>query len=284
MFGPAVMDVSYNYVQDGGQNKKAAEKFDAQMAGHDATTAGYIGTLKGIYDGYAKYAQEFGDKAQPIMDALTGDISGMEGYIKDYGTNLAESKGTFIDGVQLDPSSTRTREEYQGNNAAAYGKAREKLIQEQASQGMAPNSGANRQLTLAEAAGSSGAANTAYKDWRNQYNQDIQAKQNGLATYQSLLGKQGDLQGQVMSARGGLISANKDIMNAKIGADTARASGYQDLASLEEARRQETLALGQQQQSNARQDADLKQQLTAKLTGRDKSIANGTYVTNTWTG
>jgi hypothetical protein len=276
-----IQHFSYNTVGEAKQNKEAAAKFDAQMAGHDATSASYVATLKGIYDGYGKYAQEFGDKAQPIMDALTGDIKGMEGYIKDYGTSLAESKSTFTDGVNLDPSATRTREEYQGNNAASYGKAREKMNQEQAAQGIAPSAGGNRAINLAEAAGSTSAANTAYKDWRTQYNNDIVNKQNGLATYQSLLGKQGDLQGQVMSARGGLISANKDIMQAKIGAGEAQAAGYQDLASLEEARRQETLALGQQQQNNARMNDDLKQQAAAKLTSFDKyASTNGGWINN----
>lgn len=269
-------NISYDYVSAGQQDEAAAKAFDAIMAGHDAASQAYIDKLTSIYDGYQTYAKEFGDKAQPIIDALTGDIGDMQGYIKKYGDALDESRSTLMDGINIDPSATRTREEYQGNVAANYGRQREQLNQQMASQGINPfaNKGATRDLALSEAAAQTGAANTAYKDWRNQYNDDIKAKQQGQAMYANLLGKQGDLQGQVITARRGVIDANKDVMTAKIGADQARASGLTDLLSLQENRRQEALKLGQQQQENARADADIMQQLGAKLTNRDKWAAS----------
>jgi len=282
-FGGADFKRPYQYVKeaDTGERspaRKAAQAFDALMAGHDATTAGYVSTLKSIYDGYGKYAKDFGDKAEPILKALTGDIGNMEKYIGEYGSLLDESKSLFTDGINIDPNATRTREEYMGNAAAQYGQAREKQIRDMASQGLNPyaNKGADRQLNLATAAGLTNAANTAYKDWRNQYNQDIQAKQQATGQYAGLVGQKGALQGQVISARGGLIGVNKDIMEAKIGADQLRAQGYQDLTSLNESRRSEQLKLGQQQQENLRQQADIRQQLTAKLTPYDRAVASGT--------
>ncbi|WP_293752420.1 hypothetical protein [uncultured Paraglaciecola sp.] len=57
-------------------------------------------------------------------------------------------------------------------------------------------------------------------------------------------------------------------------ASKERATGYEGLTSLAEARRQEALGLGQQQQANARSAADIKQQLTAKLTSKDKRLGS----------
>ena len=79
-----------NTLKNGQQDAKAAKAFDAIMAGHDAASQAYINQLTGIYNGYQKYAEEFGDSAKPIMEALTGDIGEMQGYIKDYGNVLDE--------------------------------------------------------------------------------------------------------------------------------------------------------------------------------------------------
>jgi hypothetical protein len=217
------------------------------------------------------------------MEALTGDIEDMQGYIKEYGTTLDEIKPTMMDGINIDPSATRTREEYQGNVMAAFEKQREQQKQQQQSQGMNPyaNKGASRAASLGVASAMSDAGNKAYSNWRTQYNQDVQAKQRGQGIYAGLLADKGAMEGQIMQARGGLIDANKSIMDAKIGAGQARAAGVSDLLSLAENRRAEALKLGQQQQENARQDADIQQQLEAKLTKRDKFIKNARFG---WTG
>lgn len=263
-FGPTE---TQRYVDNGNQDTAAANAFDAIMAGHDATSNNYVKKLQSIYDGYAKYAKDFGDKAQPIMDALGGDITDMQGYIQDYGKNLADIKDTMLNGIMVDPNATRTREEYQGNLAAAYGKQREQQKQSMESQGLNPyaNKGADRQASQNLAAGMTNAGNTAYSDWRKQYNSDIQAKQQAAGTYGGLLANQAGMQGTVMQARGGLIDDNKSIMDAKIGADQARANGTEGLLSLAENRRSEALKLAQQQQENQRQNADITQQLQAKI-------------------
>lgn len=267
--------IPYQYVKDGQQDKKAASEFDAIMAGHDATSQAYVGKLQSIYDGYGKYAKEFGDAAKPLMDALGGDIEEMQGYITDYGSVLDEVRPTMMDGIRVDPSATRTREEYQGNVAATYGKQKEQLANQMKSQGLNPyaNKGASRDLALSQAAAMTGAANTAYKDWREGYNRDIGTKAALQGQYAGLVGQKGALQGQVMQARGGLIDANKSIMDAKISAGQAQAAGTEGLLSLAEARRSEALALGQQQQENQRYQDDMKQQLSAKLTSKDKWAA-----------
>lgn len=268
-------DVTYNVVNGPQQDQKAADAFDALMAGHDATSASYVQKLQSIYDGYGKYAADFGDKAQPIIDSLSGDITEMQGYIKDYGANLDEIKPIMMDGINVDPSATRTREEYQGNVAAAYAKQQEQQKQSMESQGMNPyaNTGASRAASLGVASAMSDAGNKAYSDWRTQYNSDIQAKQKGQAEYAGLLGQKGAMQASIMQGRGVQLNANKSILDAKIGAGQAQAAGVTDLLSLAESRRQEALALGQQQQQNAMQNTDITQQLNAKLTGTDRWAA-----------
>lgn len=281
----AMQQYSSNFHFGGGGGLGAAlikNPLDEQMAAHDENTKAYTDKLKSIYDGYSQYAKEYGDKAQPIMDALNGDIKGMEGYIGDYGKTLEDIKPTMMYGINVDPSATRTREEYQGNVAAAYGKSREQQAQQMTSQGMNPyaNSGASRATNLSEAAGRADAGNKAYKDWRTQYNQDVQAKQAGMANYAGLQAKQGDMQGNVMATRNGLIDAQGKIMAAKMGADQAKATGYEGLGSLEEARRAETLGLAQQKQANSRTDQDIFQQMTAKKP--PTTVATRDAAGNTW--
>jgi hypothetical protein len=211
------------------------------------------------------------------MDALTGDISGMEGYIKNYGDTLAEVKDTMLNGITVDPNATRTREQYQGGVAAAYAKTAEKQKQDMESQGLNPfaNTGATRQTELARTADMANADNQAYSDWRTQYNKDMQAKGQMAGQYATLEGKQADMQGQVMSGRSGLLSGQKSIYDATMGATQAKAAGYENLQSISEQRRQEQLALAQQAQEQANLDNDLKQQQEAKLTPFDKMMSGG---------
>jgi hypothetical protein len=272
------VDENYQYVEQGGQDKKAASAFDAIMAGHDATSSAYTKQLKALYDGYGKYAKDYGDKAQPIIDALTGDIKGLEGYRGDYEKTLSGIQDNMLNGINLDPSATRTREEYQGNVAAANAQATEQQKQQMQSQGLNPyaNTGASRANSLAGAAGLADAGNKAYADWHKQYNADVVSKQNGQASYAGLQSKLGDMQNNIMVGRGNVLSANKSIYDANMGSDQAKSTGYEGLASLAEARRAEALKLGQQQENNARTNNDLNQQLDAKLTRSDRFLANYT--------
>jgi hypothetical protein len=243
-----------------------ADAFDAMMAGYDNKSAGYADQLTALYKGYGQYAKEYGDKAQPIIDALNGDIPQMESYIKNYGSNLDEIKDTMNNGINLDPSATRTREQYQGNVAAANAKATDLQKQQMNSQGLNPyaNTGATRATNLAGAASMADAANKAYADWHTQYNTDVQAKQKGMAGFADLQSRQTDAQSKLMEGRGLILGANKSIMDANIAASKDEATGMEGLASVNESRRAEALKLGQQQQENAANTADLTNQWISK--------------------
>lgn len=248
--------------------------FDAMMAGFDAQSAGYADQLTALYKGYGQYAKEYGDKAQPIIDALNGDIPQMESYIKSYGSNLDEIKDTMNNGINLDPSATRTREQYQGNVAAANAKATDLQKQQMNSQGLNPyaNTGATRATNLAGAASMADAGNKAYADWHTQYNTDVQAKQKGMAGFADLQSRQADAQSKLMEGRGLVLGANKSIMDANIAASKDQATGMEGLASVNESRRAEALKLGQQQQENAANKTDLTNQLLSKLTADEKVL------------
>jgi hypothetical protein len=258
----------FQYVIKGKRDKKADSELNGIMAVHDATTAAYTSKLKALFDGYGQYAKDYGAKAQPIIDALTGDIKGLEGYRGDYEKTLNGIQDNMLNGINLDPSATRTREEYQGNVAAANAQATEQQKQQMQSQGLNAyaNTGASRANSLAGAAGLADAGNKAYSDWHKQYNADVVAKQNGQASYAGLQSKLGDMQNNIMAGRGNVLNANKSIYDANMQSGQATATGYEGLASLEEYRRAEALKLGQQQEANARTNDDIEQQLRAKLT------------------
>jgi hypothetical protein len=268
----------YNTVEDDPEAAKAdaqSRAFDLIMAGLDNQSNQFSEKLKGIYDGYSQYAKDYGAKAQPIMDALSGDISGMEGYIKNYGNTLAEVKDIMLNGIMVDPNATRTREQYQGGVAAAYAKTAEKQKQNMESQGLNPyaNTGATRQTDLQRSADMASADNQAYSDWRTQYNKDVAAKGQLAGAYAGLEGKQVDMQGQLMGGRSNLLAGQKSLFDANLGASAATAAGYENLQGIAEQRRQEQLALAQQASAEAAQYNDLKQQQEAKLTPYDKIYA-----------
>ena len=89
------------------------------------------------------------------------------------------------------------------------------------------------------------AGNKAYMDWRSQYNKDIQAKQQGQATYASLQSNLGQMESGVMTGRGMMLNADKSVFDANMGANLAKSTGIEGLASVQEARRAETLKLAQ---------------------------------------
>lgn len=257
---------TYDAINPGQQDEKAAADLNRKMAAHDAASASYTKKLKALYEDYNKYATTYGDQAQSINDALAGDIEGLQGYIGDYKNTLNDIKSNMMDGVNLDPSATNTREIYQGNVAAQFGKAREKQKQEALSQGLNPysNTGANRANSLAEAASLADAGNKAYTDWRSQYNNDVQAKQRGQSQFATLQAGLGTMHNGVMSGRGMMLNTDKSIFDAKMKANEFKATGYEGLSSLQEARRSETLGFAQQKQNNAQTYNDLMQQTKAK--------------------
>jgi hypothetical protein len=268
----------YNAVEDARENTEANKAFDKIMAGHDATTAQYTNTLKSIYDGYSNYADDFEGQVQPIIDALGGDIENLTGYMDNYNELLASNKDTFLNGIITDPNSSRTRSEYTTAVADEYDSARESLKRNELSQGRNPylNTGSTRSQALDRAKALGGAEGQAYTDWRAGHNRDVQSQQNATGQYLGLQANAGRMQGDIINARAGIGSIYGNILNSRISANKEKAAGYEGLTSLAESRRQEALGLGQQQQENARQNADIKQQLTAKLTARDKRFATGT--------
>ena len=254
-------------VTAGRADEEANEAFDLIMAGHDATTAQYTNTLKSIYDGYGKYAEDYDGQIQPLIESLTGDIANMEGYIENYNDILIQNKDTFLNGIVLDPNANRTRAEYTGAVADQFDNARKTAKHRMTSQGLNPyeNKGAEREHALERAQSLGSAERQAYTDWRESYNRDKERQQNATGKFIDMQGRAIEGQGSIIDARRSIGGFYGDVMNAKIGADKERASGYENLASLSEARRQEALGLGQQQQENARYKADITQQLSAKL-------------------
>lgn len=268
---------NFNYVkQTGGLG--VSKEFEQAMAGHDATSKNLTNTLKSIYDGYAQYAEDYEGQVQPLIDALGGDIEGMEGYIKDYNKLLEDNKDSFLNGIILDPNANRTRAKYTGAVAEQYDNAKDSMRRDMISQGLNPyeNKGAARDLELNRARDIGLASGQAYTDWREGYNRDKQAQQQATGQFIGLNAAGMDAQGKIMEARKGLGDFYGNIMSSKIGAGQAKAAGYENLASLEEARRAETLGLQQQASENQKYAADIKQQLDAKITSRDKNARYGT--------
>jgi hypothetical protein len=273
--GALPIKVTYNYVSDGMDNKEANDAFDKIMAGHDATTQKYVNTLKSIYDNYEQYSKDYEGNVKPIIDALGGDIESMDSYISEFENSLSKNKDAFLNGIAIDPNAARTRAEYTGAVSDQYRTSREKLKRDMASQGLNPyaNTGADRELELKRAEAMGMASGKAYSDWRQGYNRDKQAQQAATGTYLGLMGRAGDMRGSILNARAGIGDMYKGVLNSKLAASKERATGYEGLTSLAEARRQEALSLAQQQQENVKRKNDIKQQLSAKLTSRDKNIA-----------
>ena len=254
-------------VVPGRADEQANEEFDAIMAGHDATTEKYTNTLRSIYDGYSKYAKDYEGNVQPLIDSMTGDIENMSGYIDNYDELLLQNKDTFLSGIVLDPNASRTRSEYTNATSDYYENAEDKLKRDSLSQGRNPyeNKGSIRDMAMEKAKALGGASGQAYTDWRESYNQDKVSQQNAVSQFIGMQGKAIEGQQGVIDAKRGISDIYGNILNSKIGADKERATGIEGLTSLSEARRQEALALGQQQQENTRNTADITQQLSAKL-------------------
>jgi hypothetical protein len=70
--------------------------FDRVMAGDDHASQTYIDNIQLIYNGYLQYANDFGENAQPIMDALTADIKEMQNYVTDYDNILNNLVGSGV--------------------------------------------------------------------------------------------------------------------------------------------------------------------------------------------
>ncbi len=231
-------------VLGGGRNP-----LDDILEGYDEQSQALQGKLRSIYDGYTGSYEEMEGNIRPIMDLIEQDIGSFEDYIGDYEGLVSGMQGDFLDSVIIDPSATRTRGEYMGNVAAQYDAAEGAMRRQAIQQGQNPfaNRGAQRSFALDRAGAMAGAANQAYGDWREAYNRDIQSQQAANEAYADLVGRQGEMYGDLIRARGGLINAEKGILDTRLAAQEARARGYEGLAGLTEERRREALELGQKQ-------------------------------------
>ncbi len=219
---------------------------DDLLKGFDKESAALTDKLKTIYDGYTGSYEELEGKVSPIMDLIEQDIGKFEDYIGDYEGLISGMEGDFLDSIIIDPSATRTRGEYMGNVAAQYDQAQAAQRRQAIQQGINPyaNRGAQRSMALDRAGAMAGAANQAYGDWRDQYNTDIQRQQQANAMYADLFGQKGQMYGDLLRARGGLLEGHRGLHDSKLAAEMARAGGYEGLLGMSENRRQQALDLG----------------------------------------
>ncbi len=242
---------------------------DDILAGLDKESEAYVENLKGIYDSYQGYVTDFNEDIEPIMAAMDKDIEGLEDYMGDYQGLLSDMKPTFTDGIDVEASASNRRAEYMGAVGDQFGAAEDSMKREMAGQGLNyyANKGAGRDFKLKRAAGMSTASNKAYADWREQHNRDVQAKQAGMATYADLSSREGDMRSNIINARGGMAGMHKGIMDTRLAAETAKASGYEGLLGLTEGRRTEALELGKHQQGMRVQASAANANMATQLTG-----------------
>ncbi|AMK78904.1 MULTISPECIES: hypothetical protein [Methylomonas] len=81
--------------------------FDRVMAGDDQASQAYIDNIELIYNGYLRYANDFGENAQPIMDALTADIKEMQNYVTDYENIMNNLVGSGVGDDKTDNPDSR---------------------------------------------------------------------------------------------------------------------------------------------------------------------------------
>ncbi len=244
---------------------------DDILAGYDEESRQLTDKLRSIYDGYTGSYEEMEGNVRPIMDLIEQDIDRFEEYMGDYEGLVSGMRGDFLDSIIIDPSATRTRGEYMGNVAAQYDQAEAARRRQAIQQGQNPyaNRGAQRAFALDRAGAMAGAANQAYGDWREAYNRDIQAQQAANEAYAGLFDKQGQMYGDLLAARGGLVSAEKGLLDTRLAAEQARARGYEGLAGLTEGRRQQAIELGQRQAEANRLARSEANQLKATMPGQN---------------
>jgi len=254
------------YSQDVIKDSKSGNDFeglDEILAGNDQVSDQYISSIKSIYDGLGSNFSKYEGQMLPLIDLMSGDIDRMVESVDDYASRIHGMEDVFMNGITLDPSATRTREEYMGNVASQFAGAEDAMRRDMASQGQNPygNTGSTRGFQLARAAATADAGNQAYTDWRKQSNQDAQAKQQAAMGYANLLGNVPGFNAQIMGARGNQGSMYTDLYRSKNESDIAKAQGFGDLLQLNEARRTENLELGKHKEQMDLQKAAMRNQL-----------------------
>lgn len=249
---------------------KSSNPLDDLLAGYDRESAALTDKLKSIYDSYTGSYEELEGKVQPIMDLIEGDIGKFEDFMGDYEGLVSGMEGDFLNSIIIDPNASRTRAEYMGNVASQYDQAEAAQRRSAIQQGINPyaNRGGAREMALQRAGDLAGAANQAYGDWREQYNRDIQRQQAANEAYAGLYARRGDMYGDLLGARSGMLNAQRGLMDTRLAAQQARAQGYEGLLGLEQQKRQQALELGQQQASMKAQAAGQANQLKGSLKGQ----------------
>ena len=254
----------------GGRLGGGRNPLDDILEGYDEESQALQNKLKSIYDGYTGSYEEMEGNIRPIMDLIEQDIGKFEDYIGDYEGLVSGMQGDFLDSIIIDPSATRTRGEYMGNVAAQYDQTEAARRRQAIQQGQNPyaDRGAQRSFALDRAGAMAGAANQAYRDWREDYNRDIQAQQQANEAYAGLVERQGGMYGDLLAARGGLAGMEKGLLDTRLAAEEARARGYEGLTGLVEGRRQQAIELGQRQAEAGRLAQSEANQLKATMPGQ----------------
>jgi hypothetical protein len=259
--------IGNNYsINPGQQNTGAANSFNSIMSGIDNTSNGYVSQLQDLYNQYGTNAAGYQANVQPIAQAIGTDITGMTNTNQAYQKTLDEIAPTMLNGIQVDPNASNTRNQYMGAVADQNKGAEQAMQQNSASQGQNPyaNTGANREFALANGAGMANASNKAYNDWRTQYNTDMTNKGNLAASYAGLQSNLGAMENNVVNARGTQAGIYGGILGAQNTATGAQAQGAQDLLSYEQQQKQIQLQLAQQQQNNAQRANEIAANLQSK--------------------
>lgn len=234
-------------------SSEADKSLEAAMSGLDGRAAAYEADLKGIYDNFSAGIDQYAGNIDALIGKMDGDIDKLTGYIGDYEGVLSEIKPTMMDGIKVDPNAQHTRAEYMGSVAAQADQADASMRRQMASQGLNPyqNTGANRDMLLGRNLALAGASNQAYRDWHDQYNKDIQAKQAGMAQFAELSQMPADMYGDVVGARAGQIDAYGNLIDHTLDAQQSKAAGYEYLNNQNNDRRTEQLELAQNAQNSA---------------------------------
>jgi hypothetical protein len=246
------------------------------LAGYDAESKGYVNVLKNIYNNYQGYANEYEGDIQPILDAMDEDIGNLSGYLDEYRGTLGEMKPTFMSGIEVEASPAMRRAEYMGGVAGQFDAAEGAMRRDAASQGINPytNKGARRSMLLKRALAMGGASNQAYDDWREQHNQDVQAKQQGMATYADLESRVPQMYSGVLNARGSMLDAHRGVLDTRLKAQGMKAQGYENLLDRTEDRRSETLQLGAQKSGMDAQVGMARANMQTALAGSNRDQWN----------
>ena len=267
-------------VNQGVKNQSATNQFNSVMAGYQSTASDYVNQLQNIYTAYGDYAKQYGEEAQPIIDAMTGDISTLKTDTGNYGKVLSQIQPLMTNGISL-PNAANVQNQYMANEASQLNASEQSQKMNAESQGQNPyaNTGANRANSLARASGMADAANSGYNAWQSQYNTAVEAQQSADANFAGLTGNKATLDSSVVNSENNLLGANKSILDANNTALGGQSNTTQALLGYNENQQAQQLALGQQEVANAQHNADITQQLQAKMPNGGKLTSiNGTGV------